>query len=331
MSHIERISALLIAAGPAGVPRSEVAGNLKSNAAYRATSALEKAGLLSVVKGGNGGNAMYFAKAEYAAAHLEFRRQESEKQRAASKAAKLSAKPREKWRVLLDVLEESGRKGIERDDLAAKAGVSKKSVRGMISWARKVTGTTAGMRIIDGREVYFSSKHRPKPGVRKPQGPDRMMEVVTAAGAQGVRKSELKAIVSESSVDRYALQLRREGKLHYARAGNGTDRIRYFCTAEWADACKKASKEASAAVRQARRASHRKTTVVRIKQKTKTATPRVLILPKGKPAPLPIRVEPTNPHNIKPVVTPTPPPRFHVEQVGRHVNPAECRPWAMYA
>lgn len=331
MNHVERISALLIAAGPAGATRSEVVGNLKANTAYRATSALEKAGLLSYVKGGNGGNAMYFAKPEYAAAHLELRRQESEKQRAAAKAAKVSAKPREKWRVLLDVLEESGRKGIERDDLAARAGVSQKSVRGMISWARKVTGTTAGMRIIDGREVYFSAKHRPKPVVRKPQGTERIMEVVTAAGAKGVRKSELKAIVSESSVDRYALLLRRQGKLHYARAGNGTDRIRYFCSSEFADACKQASKDASAAVRQARRASQRKTPVVRAKKTAKPVNPRVLVLPKGKPAPKLIYVEPTNPNNIKPVFVPTPPPRFHVEQVGRHINPAECRPWAMYA
>lgn len=52
---------------------------------------------------------------------------------------------------------------------------------------------------------------------------------------------------------------------------------------------------------------------------------------KKKEASKSIGVQISNPNKVKPQIAQTPMPRFHVDTVGRHVNPAECRPWAMYA
>ena len=338
MNYREQILDMLAAAGHSGVPRDALMCGLKTSAFYTRSSILAAEGKLHIVKGGNIGGAMYFGTAEDAAAYLAARRAEYNRRKDNAKAEKRKQKRREKWLSVVDVLEAAGHAGMDRDELAAAAGISPKSVHSLVGKARSKLGTDAGMRIIGGRAVYFAAQFRPKAESRATQVPQKIIAAVAAAGPAGLSGTGLLAVISYSNLKRHSLPMRKAGKLFSARSGYGDDRIRYFSQAEWAEEFQRQQHETSQQAMREHRAQKmrdKRASTPKVPRRVRVLT-RPLVLPKSKPkTPDPtsaIKAAPVvNPNKVRPVVLPSNPLWFEVTHAPQVVSANECRPWARYA
>ena len=318
--------AMLQAAGPAGVPRSVIVGDLKAGAFWLRMTRLVKSGqAFHVMRGLAPGEVMYFHRKEDAEAFRTERQKKAAREQDIAKAAERKQKRKLRWQVLLDLINGSGPDGIERDALAKAAGISPKSVRGMVSKIRTKLATKCGVRYIDGLEVYFSEQYRPQHKMPFSDAPQKMCEAVVQAGAAGVARLDMLKVVTEFQLKRYLAPMRADGRLSMIRVGRGGCESRYFASDDLAQKFREKQRPVKLERKRKQKAAARARPV----KATKTGA-QVVFAP-AKPKPVPVKAQIINPHGIKPVVLPTPLPRFHVGEVGRHVSANECRPWALYA
>lgn len=321
--------AMLQAAGPAGVPRSVIVGDLKAGAFWLRMTRLVKSGqAFHVMRGLAPGEVMYFNRKEDAEAFKLARKKAAARQQDAKKQAERKEQRKARWHLMREIIDAAGPEGIERDALAQAAGVSVTSVRGLVSKVRIKLQSKMGVRFIDGREVYFAEQYRPVHRMPTSEAPQLMRAAVVAAGAAGVPRSEMLKVVSDHQLHRYMRDLREDGLLWVAKNGAKGAGPRYFCKAEYADEWRKAKTKEKAARKAASRPAPSAKPPKPVKVAKNGAT---VVFAPAKPKPVAAPVQIINPNNVRPVVLPTPLPRFHVGEVGRHVSANECRPWAMYA
>lgn len=235
---------------------------------------------------------------------------------------------------LLEILQSTPPEGISLPDLAVMCGSTARSVVTMLWRYRQSGRTTAGTRFVDGVERVFSADVIPPPADRLKVSSE-MRKKLHAAGAAGVRRSVLMGNTALGTFSGHVTRLGKAGELFICHPGASRDEVMYFSTEQAAKAFlaerRKAKEQATKKPRKPRTVPSKKLVSAVLSAVAKAAPAKKAA--HGKPSETAaIKSAPVvNPNGIKPVVLPTPLPRFHVDTVGRHVSSNECRPWAMYA
>lgn len=242
-----------------------------------------------------------------------------------------------KWLTVKAAIDASGPEGITQPALSAQTGVVEASLSGMVSKIRITSGQNYGLRYVNGQRTYFRPEFRPDrtPQKKRTKMPERIRALVVAAGADGVPRDDMLKVVSAATFKRFKPGLTKAGLLFTVGCGTGRCDSRYF--ADEASAKAFAAEYKAEALEKRRehdaRRQDRRRGVLKAKPAKKKATPpKPIVFARPKQVTVPVKAAViVNPHNVQPVVLPTPQPRFHVDTVGRHVSANECRPWAMYA
>lgn len=222
-----------------------------------------------------------------------------------------------KWPVLLQMIKDAGPAGVERDATIKALGTTVDGLKKMLRKARYDLPISARWKNgDDSRTMIFVATeyaNATKSSMKASRAPAAVVAknaihaLVDAAGADGVSTADAKAACTCLASYKSARAIMgREAKTFLSIKNPLKARI--FAKAEWRDAYEVMLSQAKNSV---------------VPRKAEPSKPDPVMAFRNREAVIPA--------HVRVQVAPTPLPRFHVAQIGRHVNPAECRPWAAAA
>ena len=235
-----------------------------------------------------------------------------------------------------------GPEGMPLADVAQAIGSTVRSVDTLIWRHRDAGKSTAYRRTVGGVAMIFRGDLA-GPMPEHLAKTEAIRQKLIAAGKAGVPRSEIVGTMPMSTFSSHIRRLSVSGEAHFVSKGAWAGEWMYFYKHEDARAFLAARKEAAK-----KRANASNYTRKRIKRAAAPKLPRKKHVTTKKRAPAPFVLKPSepkklspaealkaapvvNPRNVKPVVYPTPAPRFHVTHAPQHISANDCRPWARYA